>query len=94
MSIVCRCFWNALRSVPDGHDKSMTHIEYDEAQRLGLPSLIYILNENHPIPPKDVETGSGAEKLQGLKEQLKKRHTVSFFTTPEDLQAHIMHDVP
>ncbi len=81
-------------SVPDGHDKSMTHVEYDEAQRLGLPSLIYILNENHPIPPKDVETGPGAEKLQELKEQLKKRHTVSFFTTPEDLQARIMHDVP
>jgi Domain of unknown function (DUF4062) len=81
-------------SVPDGHDKSMTHIEYDEAQRLGLPSLIYIFNENHAIPAKDVETGPGGEKLQGLKEQLKKRHTVSFFTTPEDLQARIMHDVP
>ncbi len=81
-------------SVPDGHDKSMTHIEYDEAQRLGLPSLIYILNENHPIPAKDVETGTGADRLQGLKEQLKKRHTVSFFTTPEDLQARITHDVP
>src|ERR1700722_14033714 len=72
-------------SVPEGHDKSMTHIEYDEAQRLSLPSLIYILNEDHPIPAKDVETGPGAEKLKGLKEQLKKRHTVSFFTTPEDL---------
>lgn len=81
-------------SVPDGHDKSMTHVEYDEAQRLRLPSLIYMLNENHPIPAKDVETGVGAEKLQGLKDQLKKRHTVSFFTTPEDLQARIMHDVP
>jgi hypothetical protein len=81
-------------TVPDGHDKSMTHIEYDEAQILGLPSLIYILNENHPIPAKDVETGPGAEKLQALKELLKKRHTVSFFTTPEDLQARIMHDVP
>jgi Domain of unknown function (DUF4062) len=34
-------------SIPDGHDKSMTNIEYDEAQRLGLPSLIYLLNENH-----------------------------------------------
>jgi hypothetical protein len=67
-------------TVPDGHDKSMTHIEYDEAQRLGLPSLIYILNETHPIPSKDVETGPGAEKLQGLKEQITKRHTVSFFT--------------
>jgi hypothetical protein len=81
-------------TIPEGHDKSMTHIEYDEAQKVGLPSLIYILNENHPIPAKDVETGSGAEKLRALKEQLTKRHTVSFFTTPEDLQARIMHDVP
>jgi hypothetical protein len=81
-------------SVPDGYDKSMTHLEYDEAQRLELPSLIYILDDNHPIPPKDVEIGPGAERLQVLKEQLKKRHVVSFFTTPEDLQARIMHDVP
>lgn len=72
----------------------MTNIEYDEAQRLGLPSLIYLLNENHPIPAKDVETGPGAEKLEALKGQLTKRHVVSFFTTPEDLQARIMHDVP
>src|ERR1700720_4678285 len=34
-------------SVPDGYDKSMTHLEYDEAQRLKLPSLIYILNDSH-----------------------------------------------
>jgi hypothetical protein len=81
-------------SVPEGHDKSMTNIEYDEAQRLGLPSLIYLLNENHPIPAKDVEIGPNAEKLEALKEQLKKRHVVSFFTTPEDLQARIMYDVP
>lgn len=81
-------------SVPDGYDKSMTHLEYDEAQKLELPSLIYILDESHPIPAKDVETGPGAEKLQALKEHLKKRHVVSFFTTPEDLQARIMHDVP
>ena len=81
-------------SIPDGHDKSMTNIEYDEAQRLGLPSLIYLLNENHSIPAKDVEVGEGAEKLLDLKDLLKKRHTVSFFTTPEDLQARIMHDLP
>jgi hypothetical protein len=81
-------------SVPDGYDKSMTHLEYEEAQSLKLPSLIYILDDSHPIPAKDVETGRGAEKLQALKEHLKKRHVVSFFTTPEDLQTRIMHDVP
>lgn len=80
-------------SVPEGYEKSMTHLEYDEAQKLDLSSLIYILDENKTIPAKDVETGPGAEKLQALKDQLKKRHTVSFFTTPEDLQSRIMYDV-
>jgi Domain of unknown function (DUF4062) len=81
-------------SVPDGHDRSMTHLEYEEAQSSGLPSLIYLLDESHSIPAKDVETGLGAVKLHALKDLLKKRHVVSFFTTPEDLQARIMHDVP
>lgn len=81
-------------SIPDGFDKSMTHLEYDEAQQLELPSLIYIIDENHPIPPKDVEMGPGAVKLQALKAVLKKRHVVSFYTSPEDLQARVMHDVP
>lgn len=82
-------FGKRYGSIPEGHDKSMTHIGYDEAQRVDLPSLIYIMNENHSIPAKDVETGVGAEKLQILKEQLKKRHIVSFFTTPEDLQSEL-----
>jgi hypothetical protein len=82
-------------TVPDRYDLSMTHLEYDEAQRQGLPSLIYILDEeNQPILPKYVETGPGAEKLRVLKEQLKKYHTVSFFTTPESLRARILYDVP
>jgi hypothetical protein len=82
-------------SIPDGYDRSMTHLEYDEAQRLELPSLIYIIDEeNQPLLPKYIETGPGAEKLREFKEQLKKRHVVSFFTTPEDLRARILHDVP
>ena len=82
-------------SIPDGYDKSMTHLEYDEAQRLSLPSLVYIIDEeNQPLLPKHVETGPGAEKLRELKSQLKKRHVVSFFTTPEDLRARILHDMP
>lgn len=82
-------------SIPDGYDRSMTHLEYEEAQRLELPSLIYLLDEeNQPILPRNVETGLGAEKLRELKEQLKRRHVVSFFTTPDDLRARILHDVP
>jgi hypothetical protein len=82
-------------SVPDGHSQSMTHLEYDEAQRVGLPSLVYLIDEQRQaVLPKDIEFGPGAGKLIELKEQLKKRHTVSFFTTPDDLRARILHDLP
>jgi len=82
-------------SIPDGYDQSMTHLAYDEAQRLELPSLIYMIDEeNQPILPKHVETGPGAEKLRELKEQLKPRHVLSSFTVPEDHRARIPHDVP
>ncbi|HEX8564753.1 MAG TPA: DUF4062 domain-containing protein [Pyrinomonadaceae bacterium] len=82
-------------TVPDGFERSMTHLEYDEAQKLNLPSLIYIIDEeNQPILPKHVETGDGAKRLRELKDILTKRHVVSFFTTPENLAAKVLHDVP
>jgi hypothetical protein len=38
-------------------------LEYDEAQRANLPSLVYIIDEeNQPLLPKYVETGPGAER--------------------------------
>lgn len=82
-------------SIPTGSEISMTHLEYDEAQRKSLPSLIYLIDENNqPILPKYVETGPGADKLRELKIQLKQKHMVSVFTTPESLSSRILHDVP
>ena len=81
--------------VPDGYEKSMTHLEYEEAQKLKLPSLIYIIDENNqPILPKYVETGEGATTLLKLKQELTKKHTVSFYTTEDDLASKILHDLP
>lgn len=82
-------------TVPDGFERSMTHLEYDEAQKCRLPSLIYILDEDtQPVLPKFVEKGSGAESLSALKAVLRKRHVVSTFTTPDDLAKRVIHDVP
>lgn len=82
-------------SLPEGHELSMTHLEYNEAQVRQLPSLIYLIDESQqPILPKFVETGEGAEKLKRLKELLRKKHTVSLFTTPTDLGSKILKDVP
>jgi hypothetical protein len=75
--------------------KSMTHLEYDEAQRLGLPTLIYLIDEqNQPVLPKFIDTGDKAKLLQELKDELKRKHVVSFFTTPEDLAKRITQDLP
>jgi len=74
--------------------KSYTQLEYEEAIKNGIPTLIYIMNEDHPIPPRFVETGSHAENLRKFKEDLKKRHTVSLFTTPQDLGMKLSNDLP
>jgi hypothetical protein len=82
-------------SIPDGYDKSMTHLEYEEAQRVGLPSLIYIIDEERqPVLPVHFETGEGANKLALLKNELRKKHVISLFTTEQDLAARILADLP
>jgi hypothetical protein len=82
-------------SLDEETGKSITHLEYDEAQRLKLPTLIYLLDEeNEPVLPGHVDTGDNADKLRALKDELKRRFTVSFFTTPEDLARRISQDLP
>jgi len=94
-SVYIGIFGMRYGTVPEGHSLSMTHLEYAEAQRCELPSLVYILDEeNQPVLLKFVDTGMGAESLRNLKAKLLKTHTVSFFTTPEDLASKVLHDVP
>jgi hypothetical protein len=82
-------------SIDDESSKSMTHIEYDEAQHLGLPTLVYIIDENRqPVLPIFVDIGEKAQLLKELKEELKKKYQVSFFTTPDDLARRIAQDLP
>ncbi|MBL8311977.1 MAG: DUF4062 domain-containing protein [Burkholderiales bacterium] len=74
--------------------KSLTQLEYEEAQAMRLPTLIYLINEDaHPVLPKHVETGPAAEKLSVFKSSLKKSHVVNFFSSPEDLAAKVTQDV-
>lgn len=73
---------------------SMTQSEYEEAQTIQLPTLIYMIDEeHHPVFPKHVDTGIGAEKLVAFKARLKNAHVISAFTSPEDLAAKVTQDV-
>lgn len=74
--------------------KSITELEYEEAQRFHLRPLIYLIDEERqPVLPKHVDFGESAEKLKALKDLLKKHHVVSFFTTPDDLAMRVTQDV-
>ena len=74
--------------------KSLTQLEYEEAQAIHLPTLIYLIDEDcHPVLPKHVETGPSAEKLTTFKSYLKRSHVVNLFSSPEDLAAKVTQDV-
>ena len=51
---------------PQGHDISITEMEYDKAVELKKPVLSFFIHEGHPVTRKDVDTGSGAAKLEAL----------------------------
>jgi hypothetical protein len=76
---------------------SITEMEYRHAVKTGKLILIFLMSDDHPLPEKlkDLEafqepTEEGKKKLAALKAELGKKHTVGFFTSPEDLRGHIL----
>lgn len=80
-------------SILDESGKSFTELEYEEAVKNSIPSLIYILDENHPIAPKFMDTGEKARRLEDFKTRLRRTHMVSTFTTPSDLGKKVVQDL-
>lgn len=80
-------------SIEEETQKSFTQLEYEEAIKNKIPILIYIIDDNHPIPPKFVDLDKKAELLSGFKKLLTKRHAVSHFTTPNDLGQKLAPDL-
>jgi hypothetical protein len=76
--------------VPDGHDISITEMEYDYAVERDIPRLIFIIHKEHPVFAEDVETGPNAAKLETFKERLRKDRVVASFKSPDELRAEMV----
>lgn len=76
--------------VPKGHDISITEMEYNRAAERGIPRLIFLMHEDHPVKASDVETGEGAQKLKTLKERLERERVGDFFKSPAELRANVI----
>lgn len=82
-------------SVDKTSQKSYTEIEYEKARELGIPCLIYIIDEeNALVAPKYVDRGELADKLDAFKNKLRSEHVVKRFISPESLGEALQHDLP
>src|SRR3954449_10660599 len=75
--------------VPPSYDVSFVEIEYRRASERRIPCLIFMMGQEHPVKPDDIEQGEGANKLAAFKERLLSKHTVNVFASPDELREQI-----
>ena len=72
---------------------SVTEMEYNRAVERNIPRLIFAMDKAHLITIDDVEQGEGVDKLKAFKERFLAENIVNFFTSPEDLRAHVINSL-
>ncbi len=75
--------------VPTGSTTSITETELDHAARSNKPIFCFVVNDDHPWPPKMIEDGVGKERLKALKQRISSDVVRDVFTTPEDLAVKV-----
>ncbi|HEV2799884.1 MAG TPA: DUF4062 domain-containing protein [Pyrinomonadaceae bacterium] len=75
------------------HQISITEMEYRRAVERGIPRLIFLMHDDHPVKASDVEKGEGSSKLDALKARLGTERVVNFFNSPVDLRAHVINSL-
>jgi tetratricopeptide (TPR) repeat protein len=73
--------------IPAGANISITEQEFDHAKKLGKPIFGFIVDENHPWPPRFIEYAQQAKRDAFLSKV--KGQPVEFFTTPDNLAHNI-----
>jgi tetratricopeptide (TPR) repeat protein len=78
--------------VPAGQERSVTHLEYEEAGRLGIPRLVFLAAPEtqaadgpadlFPAAARDPEH---LDQLLAFRSEIERAQVVDYFTTPDDL---------
>lgn len=79
--------------VPVGHAISITEMEVNRAVERGIPRLIFVMHDDHPLKAADVEKGEGAVKLEKLKQRLQTERVANFFKSPADLRGLVINSL-
>ena len=72
--------------IPEGYDISITHLEYEAAGEVGIPRLIFLIDENArwTISAVDIDRTKIDEFRKIVQE-----HTVTFLTDDKELKAEV-----
>lgn len=77
--------------VPEGSERSIMELEYDRATERRIPTLIFIIDRDHPVRVGDIESNSVEfEKLSSFKSKVERQHIVDYFKSPADLKAKVI----
>jgi hypothetical protein len=79
--------------VPDGTDVSISELEYRAASEASLPRFIYLVDEQHPWRPSQIDQGVKAERLKSFKDGLGKRHICQQFGGKDELAMKVVADI-
>jgi hypothetical protein len=71
--------------VPDGADVSITEAEFNHARTNNKPVFCFVVDEDHPWPPKMIEEDPGKSKLRDFKARIGAELVRDTFTSSEDL---------
>jgi hypothetical protein len=77
--------------VPEGQAASITELELAEAERCGLPCLIFLLADDADWLPELRDADAGP--IVALRERLRRRYTVQSFRNPDELARTVVTSV-
>jgi hypothetical protein len=69
--------------IPPNHEKSITELEFREAESRGKHCLLFLLHEDAPWPRSQADRD--ATRIEALRAELSRDYMVSFFRTADDL---------
>ena len=77
---------------PDAY--SMTRLGFEEAKRLGLPTLIFVMGADHPVKAGDVEIGPEKRvKLEAFRQRAEDGRIYVVFENLEEFVRQAIHNV-
>jgi len=77
--------------IPQGSDTSIAEIEFNRAVERGIPILVFLMHNDHPVTRAMVEVENAAQhKLAAFKKRAGKGHVCVQFRSPEELRSQLI----